>query len=151
MHQPYHRSVTLISSTCVARYHILKLERAGVIKRTPGVARSYVLIEKPQIVCICGSSRFADVAAVAAWEFEKRGQIALGLHLLPSWYTQEKDHLAEFEGVAEILDELHLRKIEMADEVFVINVNGYIGERTRIEIEYAKSLGKPVKFLYDRS
>lgn len=101
----------------------------------------------PTIVCICGSSRFAEVAAVVAWEEEKRGKITLGLHLLPHWYAGVKDHIAEAEGVAEILDELHLRKIEMADEVLVVNVGGYIGERTQIEIEYAERLGKLIRYL----
>ena len=46
-----------------------------------------------------------------------------------------------------MLDDMHKRKIDMADEIFVINVGGYIGESTRSEIEYAKSTGKRVKFL----
>ncbi len=46
-----------------------------------------------------------------------------------------------------MLDDMHKRKIDMADEIFVINVGGYIGESTRGEIEYAKATGKPVRFL----
>lgn len=46
----------------------------------------------------------------------------------------------------EMLDDMHKRKIDMADEIFVINVGGYIGESTRSEIEYAKAAGKPVKY-----
>ena len=103
--------------------------------------------DRPEIVCICGSSRFVDVVAVQAWEFEKRGILTLGMHLLPSWYNAPPDHAAEAEGVAAILDELHLRKIDMADRVFVVNVGGYIGERARFEIEYAQNLGKPVEYL----
>jgi cell division protein FtsB len=45
------------------------------------------------------------------------------------------------------LDELHKRKIDLADEVLVLNVGGYIGESTRSEIEYARKLGKPVRYL----
>ncbi|MEE8113261.1 MAG: hypothetical protein V3T23_02790 [Nitrososphaerales archaeon] len=101
----------------------------------------------PEIVCLCGSSRFVGEIAVKAWELEKQGILVLGMHLLPSWYTEVGDHLAEHEGVAEILDELHLRKIDTADRVLVMNVNGYIGERTAIEIEYAQSLDKPVQWL----
>lgn len=107
---------------------------------------------RPIIVCICGSSRFADIAAVKAWELEKQGILALGMHLLPKWYWEQTakvgdGHGAEQEGVAHILDELHLRKIEMADEVFIVNYEGYIGERTAIEIGYAKKLNKPVKYM----
>lgn len=102
--------------------------------------------KRPKIICICGSSRFCADIAVIKWEFEKQGNIAVGLHLLPNSYTFLKDHVAEAQGVAEILDELHLRKIDLADEVFIANVNGYIGERTAIEIEYAKEKGKPIKY-----
>lgn len=111
---------------------------------------------KPRIVCICGSSRFCDLAAVWAWEFEKQGEIALSMHLLPQWYWENTgkvghSHGAEQEGVAHVLDELHLRKIDMADRVFVVNQGGYIGERTRIEIEYAKKLGKPITYQHSQS
>ena len=51
------------------------------------------------------------------------------------------------EGTKEMLDEMHKRKIDMADEIFVINVGGYIGSSTRSEIEYAKATGKPVTYL----
>ncbi len=50
----------------------------------------------------------------------------------------------------EMLDDMHKRKIDMSDEIFVINVNGYIGESTRSEIEYAKSLGKKVNYLENK-
>ena len=55
--------------------------------------------------------------------------------------------MAEAEGVKEHFDTLHLRKIDLADEVFVVNIDGYIGNSTRREIEYAKSHNKPVKYL----
>ena len=42
---------------------------------------------------------------------------------------------------------MHLAKIDMADEIFVINVGGYIGDRTRSEIKYAEANGKPVRYL----
>lgn len=106
----------------------------------------------PKIICICGSSRFVDIAAVAAWNFEKQGAIALSMCLLPEWYGRETGktehhHYAEQENVAEILDELHLRKIDLADSVFIVNKDGYIGDRTRKEIEYAQSLGKPITYM----
>ena len=50
-------------------------------------------------------------------------------------------------GVKEMLDDMHLRKIDLADEIFVINVDGYIGESTRREIAYAKQTGKLVRYL----
>ena len=47
----------------------------------------------------------------------------------------------------EMLDDMHKRKIDMADEIFVINVNGYIGDSTKSEIEYATKQGKKVNYL----
>jgi hypothetical protein len=108
---------------------------------------------RPKIICLIGSSRFADLEAVMKWEFEKQGYICVGMHLLPDWYFEAKaidatgGHLAEKEDCAHIMDELHLRKIDLADKVFCINHGGYIGERTRFEINYAKENGKPVKYL----
>ena len=104
---------------------------------------------KPKIVCLCGSSRFVDIMAVVAWLLEKdEGKIAMGLHLLPRWYPDAPDHhLAEAEGVAEQMDELHLRKIDLADEIYVIDWGGYIGESTAKEIAYAQVAGKKVRYL----
>lgn len=103
---------------------------------------------KPKIICLCGSSRFVETMAVLAWVFERdEGVITLGLHLLPPWYTPEESHRAEKENVTDKMDELHLRKIDLADEVFVVNLNGYIGEGTKREIEYAEKQGKTVRFL----
>lgn len=106
---------------------------------------------KPKIVVMCGSSRHIEVMAVCGWLIEKNEQAAvMGLHLLPGWYSCSEiriaSHLAEAEGVAEQMDALHLRKIEMADEVFVVNLDHYVGESTRREVEHAKSLGKPIRW-----
>jgi len=108
-------------------------------------------MDKPKIICLCGSSRFIESFAVLSWEFEKEGAICLGLHLLPASYpTHVPDHIAEAEGVSAKMDELHLRKIDLADEIFVINVNGYIGKSTAREIAYAQKLGKTIKYLENR-
>jgi hypothetical protein len=118
-------------------------------KPTPdasAAAGSTLAAGSPKIVCICGSTRFVDVMAVWAWDEEKKGHIALACHLLPHWYGAQAHHQAEEEGVAEILDALHLRKIDMADEVLVCNLDGYVGDRTRIETEYAMRKGKPIRW-----
>ncbi|KKM90678.1 hypothetical protein LCGC14_1236320 [marine sediment metagenome] len=105
---------------------------------------------EPPVVVLCGSSRFVDVMATAAWLIERdEGKITMGLHLLPGWYTDVKDHLAEAEGVADEMDELHLRKIDLADEIFVINLHGYIGESTSREIQYAKNRGIGIRYFED--
>ena len=109
--------------------------------------------DRPEIVCLCGSSRFVEMMAVLAWEFEKDGKIVLSLHLLPHWYTDAKGlpvkcgHQAEAEGVADAMDELHLRKIDLADTVFVVNIDEYVGDSTRREIAYATKRGKPIAYL----
>jgi len=103
--------------------------------------------EAPHIICLCGSTRFIDTFAVQTWELELQGHIVLGCTLLPAWYCPVRDHFAEEQGVKEQRDEHHLRKIDLADEVLVLNVGGYIGESTRHEIEYAHTTGKPVRYL----
>lgn len=96
----------------------------------------------PKIVVLCGSSRFTDVMAVCGWLIERDEKaIVTGLHLLPIWYPGIKDipdHIAEHEGCSDEMDELHLRKIDIASEIFIVNFDNYIGESTKKEIEYAK-------------
>jgi len=108
----------------------------------------------PTKVCICGSTRFADLHAIKRWELEKTGKyICLMINYLPTWYAEKEfgegknDHFGEASGLKEALDDLHFRKIDMSDEVFVINKDGYIGESTRNEIEYAKNKGKKINYL----
>lgn len=106
-------------------------------------------IAKPKIVCFCGSTRFAYEFMLHRWQMEKRGIITLGINILPDGYFKDGNaHGAEQENVKHILDELHLRKIDISDEVFVINVGGYIGDSTRNEINYAIKIGKPIKYLW---
>lgn len=105
-------------------------------------------MDKPKITVLCGSSKYTDIMAVCAWIIERDEKaIAMGLHLLPGWYPDlPADHLAEHEGVAEEMDALHMRKIDMADEIFVVNCQDYIGESTTREIEYAMAAGRVVRW-----
>lgn len=107
---------------------------------------------KPKIVTLCGSSRFCHIMAVCAWMIERDEQaITMGLHLLPDWYCRGEipDHLAEHEGVADAMDKLHLAKIDISDEVFVVNVQHYVGDSTRREVEYAMGKGKKMRWFTD--
>lgn len=99
---------------------------------------------KRQIVAISGSTRFIEEMAVHAWTLEKRGVLALGCHLLPAWYGAAVDHQAEVEDVADTLDELHLYKIDLADELHVVCTEEHLGAATTREIEYARKCNKPV-------
>lgn len=102
-----------------------------------------------KIITLCGSSRFVDIMAIAAWMLEKdEHAITMGLHLLPGWYCKEKtpDHLAEHENCAQDMDELHLKKIDLSDEIFVINYQDYVGDSTKREIAYAESHNKKIRW-----
>ena len=114
----------------------------------PNSAENTGATSRPKIVVLCGSSKFVDVMAVCGWLIERdEGAITMGLHLLPLWYCgQIDDHIAEHQGVQFQMDDLHLRKIDLADEVFVVNCRDYIGQSTRREIEYAQRLGKPLRW-----
>lgn len=107
---------------------------------------------KTEIITICGSTRFADLMACISWEYEKLGKIVLRVNFVPDWYVEkegwtESAHGAEQSGLKKVLDELHCRKIDMSDKVFVCNVKNYIGESTKNEIEYAVLVGKPIYYL----
>ena len=104
-------------------------------------------IVPPKIVCLCGSTRFIELFAITTWELERKGNIVLGCTLLPKWYCECEDHFGEKTGTKAQCDELHLRKIDLCDEVFVLNKDGYIGESTRNEIRYAIWRNKPVRYL----
>jgi len=107
---------------------------------------------QPKIVCFCGSVRFSAEMMIWAWDAAKRGIIVLSWHVLPDGYFQGGNdeasiHGAEIEGVREIVDELHKRKIDLADEIWVVNVGGYIGDSTKSEVRYAHEHGKPIIWL----
>ena len=104
---------------------------------------------RPEIVCLCGSTKFMDNFHAAAWEFTMKGVIVLTVGVAKHVRTADGGHVAEAlgPGVVEMLDELHKRKIDLCDFIYVLNVGGYIGQSTRSEIEYAKAHGKPVKYL----
>ena len=114
-------------------------------------------MNKPKVVCFCGSVRFSTEMLIVAWEYAKAGKIVLGWCVLPDCYFEANPgskgddaagiHAAEKEGVKEILDELHKRKIDLADEILVINIDGYVGNSTKSEILYAIDHGKPVRWL----
>lgn len=100
---------------------------------------------KPKIICYCGSLRVAmDAFKKAEYEAVLKGEIAL----LPCcmFVDIEREYGAESD-YKQKADDLHKWKIDISDEVFILNVNGYIGQSTRSELEYALSIGKPVKYL----
>lgn len=101
---------------------------------------------RPKIVCLCGSTRFVDTFNIYRQKLTLEGKIVLSIEIVT---TQEQKDDPQYcnPQLKQMLDELHKRKIDLADEVFVLNVGGYIGESTRSEIEYAKAHGKPIRYL----
>ena len=107
------------------------------------------MINGTKVICLCGSTRFTSEMMVVQWNFTKQGNVVLSWCVLPDAYFtgDDKTHIGDQEGVKEIVDEVHKRKIDLSDEVFVINIGGYIGESTTSEIKYALEHGKTVKYL----
>lgn len=96
----------------------------------------------PVIVCLCGSTRFGDAFRDAMREETLAGKIVLTVGLLGHQEGLDMDG-----PIKKSLDELHLRKIDLADEAIFLNCGGYIGESTRRELDYARAAGKVVRFL----
>ena len=93
--------------------------------------------ERPEIVCICGSARFLDEMRAANRELTFASVIVVAPGEAGEVITDEQKTA---------LDALHLRKIDLADRVLVVNPGGYLGESTSREIAYAHATGKPVSF-----
>lgn len=96
---------------------------------------------KPKAICLCGSTRFRLQYQQVFSDLEHAGNIVL---TVPCY---KDDPCCKTLPEQQRLDALHRHKIDLADEVYVLNVRGYIGESTRAEIEYATSLGKPIRYL----
>ncbi|RNI17208.1 hypothetical protein EFY87_19565 [Flexivirga caeni] len=101
------------------------------------------------IVCLCGSSRFYDAFQRANFEFTMAGQIVLSIGFYPHATSQQGygEGVPHESAEKAALDELHKRKIDLADYVYVLDVGGYVGESTRSEIAYATEHGVPVCYL----
>lgn len=101
------------------------------------------MVGKYKIVTLCGSTRFKEAFLQAQKRLTLEGNIVISVGL----FGHSGDDEVWTEGTKEMLDDMHLQKIDLADEIFVINVGGYIGSSTQAEIEYAKSTGKAVRYL----
>ncbi|MFQ6147431.1 hypothetical protein ACLMNJ_30890 [Streptomyces seoulensis] len=94
---------------------------------------------RPEIVCICGSTRFVDEMRAVNRDLTFAGVIVVAPGEADGPVTDEQKAA---------LDALHLRKIDLADRVLVVNPGGYVGESTSREIDYAHATGKPVSFTH---
>ncbi|MBQ8093149.1 MAG: hypothetical protein IJ242_06195 [Clostridia bacterium] len=103
-----------------------------------------------KVITLCGSTRFKDEFMAAQKRLTLEGNIVISVGLFGHsgdsevWEGMTEDTMTATKAM---LDDMHKRKIDMADEIFVINAGGYIGESTRSEIAYAKAHGKQVRYL----
>ena len=108
------------------------------------------MVGKYKVITLCGSTRFKDEFMKAQKDLTLKGYIVISVGLFGHsgdkevWENMDEGTLTK---TKEMLDDMHKRKIDMADEIFVINVNGYIGDSTKSEIEYANKTGKKVNYL----
>jgi hypothetical protein len=101
------------------------------------------MIKNYKVVSLCGSTRFKEQYMEVQKQLTLKGCIVISVGL----FGHSGDEEVWKPGTKEMLDDMHLRKIDMADEIFVINVGGYIGESTKREIAYAEEKGKKVNYL----
>ena len=98
---------------------------------------NHVAAERPEIVCSCGSTRFVDEMRAANRDLTFSGVIVVAPGEANELITNDQKTA---------LDALHLRKIDLADRVLVVNPGGYVGESTSREIAYAQATGKPISY-----
>ena len=114
-----------------------KYAREGRIQSSESLNKN-----KYKIITLCGSIKFKDEFIKIQEKLTLDGNIVLTPNFFNSIKKEEID-----EKTKKMLDEMHKQKIDMSDEIYVINVGGYIGESTKSEIEYAKEKGKRIFYL----
>ncbi|MBQ4085168.1 MAG: hypothetical protein IJC54_01180 [Clostridia bacterium] len=108
------------------------------------------MVGRYPVITLCGSTKFKDEFMAAQKRLTLAGNIVISVGLFGHsgdsevWEAMDEGTLTK---TKEMLDDMHKRKIDMADGIFVVNVGGYIGESTRSEIEYALAHGKTVEYL----
>jgi hypothetical protein len=101
------------------------------------------MIGKYKIITLCGSTRFKDEFLEAQKRLTLEGNIVISVGL----FGHSGDEEVWTSQTKVMLDDMHKRKIDLADEIFVINKGGYIGSSTRSEIDYARATNKKVVYL----
>ena len=107
-----------------------------------------MILPVPYIICLCGSTRFYQEFQEWNYKFTMQGKIVLSVGVYP--HVTKEIHAGNMSingKTKEDLDELHKRKIDISDGVFIINPGGYVGESTKSEIEYAIKQKKDITFL----
>lgn len=97
---------------------------------------------KYNIITLCGSIKFKDEFIKVYEKYTLGGNIVL----TPNFFNNMKKENID-KKTKQMLDGMHKQKIDMSDEIYVINVGGYIGESTKLEIKYAEAKGKKISYL----
>lgn len=111
------------------------------------------MVGEYNVITLCGSTRFKKEFIKVQKKLTLKGHIVISVGLFGHsgddevWDGMDEGTLTK---TKEMLDDMHKRKIDMADEIYVINKGGYIGESTRSEIEYAKVHGKIINYYEDK-
>ncbi|RWO57284.1 hypothetical protein [Mesorhizobium sp.] len=111
------------------------------------------MTDRPRVYTLCGSSRFPEAFHLANAHLSMCGHIVISLGLFGHADEPRGSRFLTSDGNEAApekrnLDQLHFRKIDLADAIFVVNVGGYIGSSTKREIAYAVSQGKAVEWLF---
>lgn len=110
------------------------------------------MVRNYKVITLCGSTRFKDQFMEVQKRLTLESNIVISVGLFGHsgdnevWENMDEGTMTK---TKEMLDDMHKRKIDMADEIFVINVGGYIGDSTRSEIDYALKHNKIVRYLED--
>lgn len=108
------------------------------------------MIGNYRVITLCGSTRFRDAFMEAQKRLTLEGNIVISVGLFGHsgdaevWENMDEGTLTK---TKEMLDDMHKRKIDLSDGIYVVNVGGYIGESTKSEIEYARKTGKSIQYL----
>jgi hypothetical protein len=107
--------------------------------------------ELPKVVCLCGSTRFWEAFRDVGLDLTMAGIVVLSIGVCaPDSMALAHPDSDTGKAQKDMLDALHKKKIDMADEVLVLNVDDYIGDSTRSEINHAEKTGKPVRWLFTK-
>lgn len=104
------------------------------------------MVGKYPVITLCGSTRFKEQFLEMQKRLTLQGNIVISVGL----FGHSGDEEVWADGVKTMLDDMHKRKIDMADGIYIINPGGYIGESTRNEIEYARRQGKTIEYLEEQ-
>jgi hypothetical protein len=117
-------------------HRVIKSQTAEIAKKNP-------VVNTPYIIVLCGSSRFETEFRQLELALSLDGRIVLSLPVF-----SQANNITLSDADVEALKKVHYAKIDMCDCVTVVNPGGYIGNQTRLEIAYAESLGKVIKYMY---